>query len=192
VGDHVTRREAVDLLARYGLARLSRKDRVALLLDWWSIEAEDPDYSELPTLLKGAIALQAGPDDPMKSTYDPLLLIALRRSFIGVSNAYLTRRVARLGHRDQVEGSVEKLEGCPCCGYRTLRERGLYEICCVCFWEDDGTSDTTHVSAANGMTLREARANIATFGAVSESARHHVVTDGRERFLRDDSCVDAG
>lgn len=27
---------------------------------------------------------------------------------------------------------------CPCCGHRTLDERGAYEICGQCGWEDDG------------------------------------------------------
>ena len=28
---------------------------------------------------------------------------------------------------------------CPCCGYKTFNEKpnGTYEICEVCFWEDD-------------------------------------------------------
>ena len=30
---------------------------------------------------------------------------------------------------------------CPCCGCLTLGERGGYEICPVCFWEDDGQDD---------------------------------------------------
>src|SRR5438046_2171564 len=30
---------------------------------------------------------------------------------------------------------------CPCCGYRTLTERGAYEMCPVCWWEDDGQDD---------------------------------------------------
>ena len=30
---------------------------------------------------------------------------------------------------------------CPCCGYLTLDERGGYEICPVCYWEDDGQDD---------------------------------------------------
>ncbi|MBW4608570.1 MAG: hypothetical protein KME22_15515 [Hassallia sp. WJT32-NPBG1] len=30
---------------------------------------------------------------------------------------------------------------CPCCGYKTLSERGGYEICPVCFWEDDGQDE---------------------------------------------------
>lgn len=29
----------------------------------------------------------------------------------------------------------------PCCGFITLTERSAYEICPVCFWEDDGQDD---------------------------------------------------
>lgn len=30
---------------------------------------------------------------------------------------------------------------CPCCGHITLPERGMYEICRECGWEDDGQDD---------------------------------------------------
>jgi hypothetical protein len=30
---------------------------------------------------------------------------------------------------------------CPCCGHATLSERGGYEICRECRWEDDGQDD---------------------------------------------------
>ncbi len=30
---------------------------------------------------------------------------------------------------------------CPCCGYPELAERGGYEICGLCFWEDDDQDD---------------------------------------------------
>jgi len=30
---------------------------------------------------------------------------------------------------------------CPCCGHKTLSERGVYEICDECGWEDDGQDD---------------------------------------------------
>ncbi|HDV6321953.1 TPA: hypothetical protein RJR38_003806 [Burkholderia multivorans] len=30
---------------------------------------------------------------------------------------------------------------CPCCRSKTLRERGGFEICSVCFWQDDGQDD---------------------------------------------------
>jgi hypothetical protein len=30
-----------------------------------------------------------------------------------------------------------KKHKCPCCGYHTLKAKGKYDICPVCFWEDD-------------------------------------------------------
>jgi hypothetical protein len=30
------------------------------------------------------------------------------------------------------------LYACPCCQAKTLSERGGYDICQICFWEDDG------------------------------------------------------
>ena len=30
---------------------------------------------------------------------------------------------------------------CPCCHFRTLQGRGGFEICSICFWEDDGQDD---------------------------------------------------
>jgi len=30
---------------------------------------------------------------------------------------------------------------CPCCGYFTLDARCSWEICIICFWEDDGQDD---------------------------------------------------
>lgn len=33
---------------------------------------------------------------------------------------------------------------CPCCGYSTIAERGVYEICSLCAWEDDGQDDAAH------------------------------------------------
>jgi hypothetical protein len=52
---------------------------------------------------------------------------------------------------------------CPCCGYLTLSERGGYDICELCNWEDDGQDDP-HADEVwggpNGAhSLTEARAN---------------------------------
>ena len=47
---------------------------------------------------------------------------------------------------------------CPCCGYRTLTEGpGAYDLCPVCFWEDDGMheDDVASLEGPNGMTLAE-------------------------------------
>ncbi len=55
---------------------------------------------------------------------------------------------------------------CPCCGYPTLGERGGFEICVLCNWEDDGQDD--HNAACvlggpnGGYSLAEARTNFDT------------------------------
>jgi hypothetical protein len=62
---------------------------------------------------------------------------------------------------------------CPCCGCRTLSERIAFEICEVCFWEDDGQDDgdidECHGGPNWSLSLREARANYLSFGACEES-----------------------
>ena len=61
---------------------------------------------------------------------------------------------------------------CPCCGCWTLDERGGYEICPVCFWEDGGQDDDNAdmVCGHNGrLSLLQARANYLRFGACEES-----------------------
>lgn len=61
---------------------------------------------------------------------------------------------------------------CLCCGYLTLIERGQWDICRVCFWEDDGADlfdspwPADVVNPCNGVSLNEARANFARVGAV--------------------------
>ncbi|WP_326826945.1 CPCC family cysteine-rich protein [Streptosporangium sp. NBC_01756] len=61
---------------------------------------------------------------------------------------------------------------CPCCGFLTLEERGMYEICPACFWEDDGQDehDADEVCGGpnRGLSLTEGRRNFAEFGASSK------------------------
>jgi len=61
---------------------------------------------------------------------------------------------------------------CPCCGYLTLGERGGYDICVVCFWEDDGQDDPDADAVWGGpngsLSLTAARANFAAMGACEE------------------------
>ncbi|MEU4764004.1 CPCC family cysteine-rich protein [Actinosynnema sp. NPDC023794] len=71
---------------------------------------------------------------------------------------------------------VRRRFACPCCGYLTLRERGGWDICPVCFWEDDGHGDhnADQRSGANRLTLTEARENFVRFGACDERSVKHV------------------
>lgn len=62
---------------------------------------------------------------------------------------------------------------CPCCGYKTLNEEptDTYEICNICFWEDDGVQfrDPDYEGGANIPSLRQAQKNYILMGACEES-----------------------
>lgn len=98
---------------------------------------------------------------------------------------------------------MKKKVRCLCCGYRTLDERGGFDICPVCFWEDDcylifdkkdengnitsvfryNNSDDDEYdgkdimdipSGANhSLTLRQGRANYQEFGACEKEMLEH-------------------
>jgi hypothetical protein len=95
------------------------------------------------------------------------------------------RDIVRRGAFPGEEGGAVKQ--CPCCDYFTLDTRGQYDICPICFWEDDGLDVDaldTH-SGPNHLTLREARANFARLGACDEAALAHVLpAERRAGFVR--------
>ena len=61
---------------------------------------------------------------------------------------------------------------CPCCGYKTLNEEptGTWEICQVCFWEDDPIQfdDINYEGGANTISLLQSQRNFLKFGACEE------------------------
>lgn len=72
---------------------------------------------------------------------------------------------------------VEKF-ACPCCGYKTFRQEpnGSYDICEVCFWEDDPIQleDPDYEGGANPMLLRQAQQNFLEFGACDREMLRNV------------------
>lgn len=56
---------------------------------------------------------------------------------------------------------------CNCCGFRTLTVSNGYEICPVCFWEDDPVQneDPQYSGGANSLSLEETRHNYIEMGA---------------------------
>ena len=90
-----------------------------------------------------------------------------------------------VGRRSFFDNYVEQIEGltpslrryhvryaCPCCGYPTLGDRGIYEICYLCSWEDDGQDDDDADVIRGGpnhiFSLDRARANFVTYGVMFE------------------------
>lgn len=60
---------------------------------------------------------------------------------------------------------------CPCCGYTSLDYK-IYDICDICFWEDDKVQflDPNFEGGANGISLMQAQKNFIEFGACDESS----------------------
>ena len=59
---------------------------------------------------------------------------------------------------------------CMCCGYFTLPEpsQGSFEICHVCYWQDDkvGFLDAENAHGPNAVSLTQARKNLRSLRAV--------------------------
>jgi Cysteine-rich CPCC len=87
---------------------------------------------------------------------------------------------------------------CPCCGYLTFSEKpGSYEICPICFWEDDQVQLRWPALAggANKPSLADAQKTFATIGACEERLLGHVrrpgPADAREPGWRPVTNVDS-
>jgi hypothetical protein len=66
---------------------------------------------------------------------------------------------------------------CPCCGYLVFDDGpGSYDVCPICFWEDDLVQlrFADMAGGANAVSLRERQRNYATVGACEEGAVGYV------------------
>lgn len=66
---------------------------------------------------------------------------------------------------------------CFVCGHRTLDERCDWDVCPVCFWEDDvlvADGQDVSSSANGGIMVSQAQANFMLFGAISNDAINNV------------------
>jgi hypothetical protein len=176
------RDQAIAILVGRDIGNMTLAERDVLLGSWWHIDEQDPAFALLPASLQQTLLRTDWPVDPGNQEFDALLRIAIRASYRGVLNAYLTSQIAALGHAEAVFGEAEVMQRCPCCGYHSLFERNAYEICGVCFWEDDGTSELDAISGPNHMTLSEARENCSAYGAMALAFCTKVLPDGRERY----------
>lgn len=75
---------------------------------------------------------------------------------------------------------------CPCCGYKTIDQPNAYEICPICFWEDDCVQlqDPLYEGGANTVSLYDAQRNFEKYGAC-DSAFIHEVRKPNENDVRD-------
>lgn len=180
------REEAIFLINKNTIDSMSNTVRYEVLLNWWGIDQEDAIFNNLPDLLKHEILNSDEPPDyVMDEKYNSLIFEALKAKYIGVRNDFLSKRVSEiLNTNHEVEGVQEELITCPCCDYKALSTKGEYDICPVCFWEDDGNTDPKSFSSPNHMTLAQARENFTKFGAVNESSLQFLEADRLEMYSK--------
>lgn len=67
---------------------------------------------------------------------------------------------------------------CPCCHHLTIGAHCDFEICPVCFWEDDGQGETDAGEVRGGpngdLSLTQARANYLSYGACEAAVQGEV------------------
>lgn len=93
----------------------------------------------------------------------------------------------------RLEGQLAELPlRCPCCYCQTLSERAGFEICPVCFWEDDGQDDhdaDVVRGRPNGLlSLTQARSNYEEFGACDKQMVSNVRKPRSEELPDDNSA----
>ena len=173
----ITRAQAIESLALRDLQRLSSAERTEQLetmtLEDWS---DSPGWSQLPADVREEFNVGSISHDASSQRYDAILLLWLRFRYLGATNAYLRDCLAKVGSDiAAVEGPEDKRLPCPCCGRASLSERNSYEICKVCWWEDDGQdsaqADTVMGGPNYGVSLTQGRANFLVHG-ISDPARN--------------------
>lgn len=161
----MTREIAVQKLSQIMLERLSEEERLdqletMIMEDWSETEA----WTSLDFEVRFEFENGAFEGDPKDTKYDGILLLWLSGNLQAASNEYLRDQLSV----DLIVGDPIMLETCPCCGRRSISERFSYEICRICWWEDDGqdnqNADRTQGGPNYGISLTQARINFIKHG----------------------------
>lgn len=185
------RTAAIEIICEADLLKLNDTERaeqieVMMLEDW----SEHPDWLNLPASTRAEMESGKSTVTLLDTRYHPILLMWLRNRYSAAKNEFLLSQLQDLGiHCQSVTGSPTMLEACPCCGLRTIASRGDYEICAVCWWEDDGQDNAqAHLvyGGPNGsLSLSRARINVLLFG-ISDPSREDLrqIQDPQEKYLQ--------
>jgi hypothetical protein len=98
-----------------------------------------------------------------------------------IINSFQNRR-AIFDAKLRSSGREKETYTCPSCGYPTLPERGQYDICEICDWEDDGQDDNEANEVYGGpngeLSLTESRLLIGRqLSELAASLGGSIVTD---------------
>ena len=166
----MNRAEAIEKLIEKQLEALPlvvRKEQLSIMcLEDWSGTSK---WGDIPEEVRHELESGELTENEASSRYDKVLLLWLGDRLAGATNEYVTTLLASYGIPVEIDGGEPlSLESCPCCGRRTIEIRGEYEICTVCWWEDDGqdndTASTVYGGPNYGISLTQARYNFLKYG----------------------------
>jgi hypothetical protein len=161
---------------------LRRKEAITLssFLSFFNLSSE-----ERKTKIEDALAeVSLEMDDVAPEVSNYYARKSIEYKFGRFTNSYLQTFLSKqLGRTIEVKGKSRKLFSCLCCGYKTL-DRSGWEICNVCYWEDDGVSELDEISSANHMSLFEAKENFQKLGVMENGCQVFVDPDRMIQFER--------
>ncbi|PWQ96437.1 hypothetical protein DKT75_10515 [Leucothrix arctica] len=148
-------------------------------------EPRDKDIQHYPPALQEELCAGEQKYESSHSIYDPIIIDNIERSYVGAKNEFILQKIQEIRlEKTAIEGEPESLFACPCCRYLTLPEENAYDICSVCFWEDDGAIKDEDYSGPNHKTLKEGRENFSKLGACDEKSKQHVEAEGIYKYHR--------
>ncbi len=161
---------AVKKYVELKLSELSNHERDeqlgVMLLEAWG-EAEE--WDALPQCVKEEFEGDKLKYLPESDRYNDVLRVWIKDDVIGASNTYLIQQLSKRGVEvNNIVGEPEELFACPCCGRKSLEEQASFDVCRVCWWEDDGQDNIdAHKKLGGpnyGISLSQARYNYLTQG----------------------------
>jgi len=161
------RKDIIEILSYIELIKYDPADRESILINQYS---ENDEYENIL--------------DFNDVQYNTFILFAIRNSYIGVRNAYLISEIFKILKLkvNIVDEEDLSLTNCPCCNFRTISNRGEYEICSICFWEDDGSEELERYSPVNHLSLNQAKINFENIGVVSEKFIEYRDNDLKNKY----------
>lgn len=145
-----------------------------------------PERTDLPykcPFIEGEAVLS---DDFRRATYEAWSMLIEDEAIRDMVMLDSAERAADMRKERATDNPAAQRFRCPCCGHYTLEEAGAYEICPVCFWEDDPVQarDPDMEGGANSSSLNKSRENYKLYGACEEKYA------GRVRAPLPEECIE--
>ena len=153
------REEAIKFLSEYQLNTISNSQKMDILLDFWYSYESEPE-----SLNKEIVSyLRTNDFDDIEfysDFFDPVVLLGLTYRNSILNNKFLAKNISIVQSKEiEVIGDeINQKVQCPCCYFYTLSSKSNYDVCAICYWEDDGSYEEQY-SAANHNSLSVYRKN---------------------------------